>query len=143
MVDPGTAVGIVSLGLQVLQGLVNFYSQFASFSTEITAVVQRIESLRMTLDALDSPVRKIERDDPISVAVRRCIDTCKSGIQDLEMYRRNCGDDELEASTLEDKLRHVKKRLTFPFRKGTLEGIGKILDRFQSNLDTVILALQL
>jgi hypothetical protein len=143
MADPGTAVGIISLGLQVLQGLVKFYSHFASFSTEIAAVVQRIEGLCMTLDALDGPVRKVERDDAISAAVRRCIDTCRSSIRDLEIYRRNCGDTELGASTLEDKLRHVRKRLTFPFRKGTLNDIGRVLDRLQSNLDTVILALQL
>ncbi|KAF2788778.1 hypothetical protein K505DRAFT_366174 [Melanomma pulvis-pyrius CBS 109.77] len=143
MVDPGTAVGVISLGLQVLQGLSNYYSQFASFSVEITTVVERIQSLCAIIDALDGAVQKLQRDEPISAAVRQCIDACKAGLRDLEVYQKKCGEITLVPTTIEDKIQLVKKRLLFPFRKGTLEDLQKILDRLQSNLDTIILALQL
>ncbi|KAF1997442.1 hypothetical protein P154DRAFT_578863 [Amniculicola lignicola CBS 123094] len=143
MSDPGTAVGVVSLGLQVLQGLTTYYSQFKSFSTEISAVVGRIENLHLILSALDIPVRKLERDEPISAAVRQCIDNCQAGINDLEAYRRKCGEVPLPSTQKEDRMRLIANKLLFPFRKNSLEDLGKILDRLQLSLDTIIHALQL
>lgn len=143
MVDPGTAVGVISLGLQVLQSLATYYSQFASFSAEITAVVERIQSLCVIIDSLDGAVQRLQRDEPISAAVRQCIDACKAGIWDLEVYQKKCGEITLIPTTIEDKIRLVRKRLLFPFRKGTLEDLQKILDRLQSNVDTIVHALHL
>ena len=143
MVDPGTAVGVISLGLQVLQGLATFYKHFASFHNELSTVVRRIESLHMIIDALEGPVRDLERDDLISAAVRQCIETCKAGIEELEVYQKKCGSVTLVTTVKKNKLRASKSRLLFPFRKATLDDLAKALDRLQSNLDTVALALQL
>lgn len=143
MVDPGTAVGIISLGLQVLQGLAQYYTQFASFSAEITAVVRRIESLCVIIKALEGPVRRLERDEPISAAVRQCIEACKTGIRDLDTYQKQCGNNTFVPTAVADRMRLVKMRGLFPFRKSTLDGVGKTLERLQLNLMTINQALQL
>jgi hypothetical protein len=143
MIDPGTAVGIISLGLQVLQGLATFYEDFASFNIELSTVVRRIESLYMIIDALEGPVRDLERDDLISAAVRQCIEACKAEIQELEVYRKKCGSSTQGPTVKKNKLHGSKSRVLFPFRKAILDDLVKALDRLQSNLDTVVLALQL
>jgi hypothetical protein len=143
MVDPGTAVGVISLGLQVLQGLTQFYTRFASYSADITAVVRRIESLCLILEALERPVRKLERDEPISAAVRQCIESFKAGLRELTTYQRKCGDISLVPTATEDKIRLVRMRVLFPFRKATLDEVGKVVDRLQLNVDTIMQALQL
>jgi hypothetical protein len=143
MVDPGTAVGVISLGLQVLQSLTQFYTRFASYGADIRAVVQRIESLCLILEALERPVRILERDEPISAVVRQCIESFKAGIRELTTYQRKCGDISLIPTAIEDKIRLVRTRVLFPFRKETLDEVGRIVDRLQLNVHTIMQALQL
>jgi hypothetical protein len=143
MSELGTVISVISLGLQGLNGLTTYYSQFKSFSTEISALVGRIESLHVILSALDVPVRKLKHDGLISAAVQQCIDDCQTGINDLEAYRKKCGDVTLLPTKKEDRMQLIAKKLLFPFRKSTLEDLGKILDRLQLNLDTTTHALQL
>jgi hypothetical protein len=49
MADPisaaGTAVGIISLGLQVSQGLIKYYTHFKAHDKEIADTVSRSEAL--------------------------------------------------------------------------------------------------
>lgn len=139
----GAAVGVVSLGLQVLQGLASYYTQYKSFSCEITAVVGRIARLTAILDALDGPVRKLECEESIPAEVRRSISECEAGIQMLKIYGKKCGEVKFEPQNMDDRLQLVKKKLLFPFRKGSLEDLMKNLDRLQNNVDTIIMALQL
>ena len=48
----GVAVGVVSLGIQVTDGLIDYYKQFRHINEDIQAVLTRIEGLRDILNAL-------------------------------------------------------------------------------------------
>ncbi|KAH7119614.1 hypothetical protein B0J11DRAFT_534163 [Dendryphion nanum] len=68
---------------------------------------------------------------------------CKKGIQELEIYREKCADVNLNPRDWKEKMKLLKAKSLFPFRKESLESLQIILDRLQSNLHTVVLVLQL
>jgi len=74
MSDPfsvaSSAVGIISLGLQVTQGVVTYYSQFKAFDGDIAEISCKADGLHGILQALEVPLRKFEN--------RQCSDSCSS-----------------------------------------------------------------
>ncbi|KAF2176158.1 hypothetical protein K469DRAFT_608033 [Zopfia rhizophila CBS 207.26] len=139
----GTAVGITSLGIQTCQGIIRYYEQFKNFDDEISATIQRVKRLNGILHALEPMVRHLELDNnAISEQVRLSLSECKEGLRNLERFAKRCGDTALPA-TGEDRVRLMKKRLLFPFRRDTLQDLHVTLDRLQDNLNSIIQALQL
>lgn len=45
-----SAVGVVSLGIQICQGLLSYYDGFKSFDRTIDSTCQKIENLRATFE---------------------------------------------------------------------------------------------
>jgi hypothetical protein len=138
MADPvsiiGTAVGVTSLGVQVCQAVIQYYSQFRSFDDEITAIVTRAEVLAGTLEALESVRAQIGiHGDRVSDQLQCAIATCASSLAALNAMVRKCGETKLPVST-EDKRRLLKKRLLWPFRQETLTNLRTALDELQANV---------
>tara|TARA_R110002003_G_scaffold106_18_gene8866 strand:+ start:5083 stop:5286 length:204 start_codon:yes stop_codon:yes gene_type:complete len=50
----GTAIGVTSLGIQLCQAIIKYYSRFRSFDDDISGVVKRAEVLGCTLETLES-----------------------------------------------------------------------------------------
>ena len=143
MGDAGAVVGVVSLALQVLQGLSQYYSQFKAFDDTIAQTTHRVERLRGILVAVDGPVRKLEVDNsPISEQVRLAITSCEVGLGKLQEIVEKCSKTQIGGKFL-SPLQAVKNRVLFPFRKSTLDDLGTYLGGVQANLDTILQALQL
>lgn len=113
MADPlstaGTAVGIVSRGLQVSQGLITYYTHFKAHDVEIGYLVRKSQSLQGLLQALEGPLRKaeIEHGD-VSLQVRNAITSCGAGLRRLLAAVQKYGNMDIP-STRESKNRALKK----------------------------------
>jgi hypothetical protein len=147
MSDPfsiaSSAVGIISLGLQVTQGLVTYYSQFKSFDSDIAEISRKAEGLHGILQVLEVPLRKFEIDNaPIPAQVRTAISASEEGLRNLNGWIEKYGNTKPPAN-IEDRLRLLRKRTLFPFRRDTLLGLKSTLESLQSNLDTAIQVLHL
>lgn len=55
----GTAVGVISLGIQVCQGLVSYYKNWKSFDDDIAHLYAKIDGLRITLENLEHTLPKL------------------------------------------------------------------------------------
>lgn len=144
MADPlsaaGTAVGIVSLGLQVSQGLITYYSHFKAHDEEIAYIVRKSEALQQLLQALEGPLKKAESGSgEISKQVRGSVVACEAGLQRLVLAAEKYGSSSIP-STMEDKIRALRKRALYPFKRGTFEELNGTLVELTANLQ---LALQL
>jgi hypothetical protein len=147
MSDPfsiaSSAVGIISLGLQATQGLVTYYSQFKAFDRDIAEISHKADGLRGILQVLEGPLRKFETDNaPIPAQVRAAISASEEGLRSLNSWIEKYGKAEPPAN-IEDRLRLLKKKTLFPFRRDTLLGLKSTLDSLQSNLNTAIQVLHL
>ncbi|KAH7371860.1 hypothetical protein BKA64DRAFT_729050 [Cadophora sp. MPI-SDFR-AT-0126] len=147
MADPlsaaGTAVGIVSLGLQVSQGLIKYYSHFKAHDEEIAHIVWKSESLQTLLQALERPLRKAEATGgDVLIQVRRSLFACEAGLKRLRTAAEKYGN--LSIPTTIEKLRALKKRALYPFKRDTLVELNLTLEELftHSQLALQILTLE-
>lgn len=137
------AVGIISLGLQVSQGLITYCSQFKAFDEDVAHISRKAEGLRGVLQVLEKQLRKSESENaPVPAQVRSAVVACEDGLQKLQQMIKKYGNTE-PGEKLEDKVRILKKRVLFPFRCDTLFGLRATLDGLQANLDSAVQVLSL
>jgi hypothetical protein len=138
-----SAVGIVSLGLQVTQSLVTYYSQFKAFDSDIADISRKADGLHGILQVLEVPLRKFEIENAtIPAQVRTAISASEEGLRNLNDWIEKYGKAKPPAN-IEDRLRLLRKRTLFPFRRDTLLGLKSTLQSLQSNLNTAIQVLHL
>ena len=87
----GTAVGIVSLGIQACQGLVTYYASFRTFESDINSLVRRLEVLQNTLGVLNDVIKRVKTPgDHVSQYVLQVLVSLNNEIQELERSRKKC-----------------------------------------------------
>lgn len=146
MSDPvslaGTAVGIVSLGLSVCQGLVSYYSTFRDYSKDTKNILQKLEGLKDVLQVLEEFFQNYDDLQPETKAVKtakRNILACKDGMKQLNEIMGKC-----KAVSISVKPeREFISRALYPFRRDTIKAALEHIESLQSNLDTSIDVLQL
>ena len=90
MADPVSAVanaaGIISLGLSVCRGLLQYYESWKKYDTVVTAMYTQLESLFKTFALLERVLAERRRDmDPfIAVRVEESVESCTDGIMKLQ-----------------------------------------------------------
>jgi hypothetical protein len=81
----GTAVGIVSLGIQVCQGLLFYYDAWKSYDSDISSTYNAITDLSRTLTILKTTLQQ-ETDRERVGRVRTCVSSCEDAILELEVW---------------------------------------------------------
>ncbi|KAJ5249128.1 hypothetical protein N7468_000579 [Penicillium chermesinum] len=136
----GTAVGIVSLGLSVCQGLVSYYSALRSYSQDTKNVINKLEGLKDVLAGLEALLQRLGPLQTETAAIKtaeRHILACRGGLSQLKEIMDKCE----ETSS---GLQRGYSRALYPFRRDTIGSVLKHVESLQSNLDTSmhILSLQ-
>ncbi|MBE3047714.1 hypothetical protein IMZ48_35435, partial [Candidatus Bathyarchaeota archaeon] len=84
----GTTIGAVALGIQVCQGLVTYCRAIKGQNKDVDDVSRQIQALESTFRALDAVLPRaalLQSSDQAAVAsVITCLDTCESGVNDLQ-----------------------------------------------------------
>lgn len=147
MTDPFSAasgaVGIISLGIQVCQGLITYCSNFKAFDEDIANIRRKSEGLQDLLLALEGPLRRAEAGDGnVSAQVRGRVLDCEGGLRSLADAMQKYGS--FPAPTnLEDKLRLLGKKTVYPFKKSTLRELTTTLESLQANIQLAVTCLTL
>ena len=149
MTDPFSisvgALSVVSFGIQICQGLIDYYQAAKDQSKDVQTTVSFLQSLSSTLKGLDGSLKQ-HRFAPEQVDlvknVESHIEACEEAIEDL--------DRELATITRRDKkpgvLESVKKATqaaTYPFKKGTLLKLRETIQDVRENLALAVNTLQL
>lgn len=143
MTDPfsvtGTAVGIVSLGLQTFQILYKYCSDFKSFPRDVEAIQRQIRGLEGILEGLCEVKEQLEIDNHTpSSQLHMALKECEETLYELKrmVEKRNPIS---QSDGIQTQLRAVKERMLWPYRKEDLKEVRSSLAKFQANL---ALALQ-
>jgi ankyrin repeat domain-containing protein 50 len=149
MSDPlsiaGGAVGVISLGIQVIQGLVTYLQEWKSQDADIATTVLHLEDLKRTLEHLNSVLNDSN------------MPTENTGLlQHLEQLARRVegGIDELQAALSkfrknapsEEKLARIKvvfRSFQYPFKKDVLKSLINTVRDMRLNLSTALQILNL
>jgi hypothetical protein len=143
MADPfsvaGTAVGITSLGIQTCQILYNYYSQLKGYRDDIDNVLQQVQGLQGILESVREVKARFEIDDHApSSQLQLALEACQKALGELKKMADKCNTSQ-QSGSIQSRIKDVKKRVLWPYKKDTLEGMQATLSRFQENLS---LALQ-
>lgn len=143
MADPlsvaGSAVGIISLGLTVSQGLLAYYGPFKAYDEQIQDVSSRITSFNNTLKALEDVLANARilsstvTTQSATVALD-CIFNCKEGLERLENMLDKCRSSPSSKSFLGSKFQI--NRVLYPFKRDTLVALLDTMSWLQADLNT-------
>ncbi|KIX99343.1 uncharacterized protein Z520_04919 [Fonsecaea multimorphosa CBS 102226] len=142
MSDPfsvgSSALGVISLGLTVCQGLISYFSALKGQDQYLDSLTVRVEGLKDCLTILQRALPSW-RSHTANAASRidHSISECRSQILSLEAkltdLQRTHG-----PSLVHDKLRHLTRKAIFPFKKDALVELSSTVDGLQQNLHTIL-----
>jgi Ni2+-binding GTPase involved in maturation of urease and hydrogenase len=79
----GAAVGVTSLGIQLCQGLLQYYMSWKGYREDIKSTYSAIEKLEQTLILLEKTARASQHSPDLIDHVAQCILDCQGGIDQL------------------------------------------------------------
>jgi hypothetical protein len=85
-VDSATALGVVSLGLQVCQALPEYYQAWDGYLDDIRETCDSIADLNKTISLLRDGLQTVQTTSPridLASRVAECLTTCEDGIARL------------------------------------------------------------
>ena len=134
----GSAVGVISLGIQVCQGLLAYYDSWKGCHQDIENTSKSIASLTETLQLVSRVVKnKKGRGDPVEQQISSIVVRCLTGIEalskELERFEKYP-----ESADIRSKIKSHLRRLYYPFKESTL---AKLRDSVQDVRDDLVPAL--
>ncbi|KAF2167446.1 hypothetical protein M409DRAFT_54045 [Zasmidium cellare ATCC 36951] len=140
--DPGTALGVASLGLEVCKILLIFYQDFQSQNSDIKEVYDSIRRLGHLFEQCQVVIQRVTANNDTRKTVDECLADCLEDVKELERQAKKLtGDPDLK--TVFDKLKVGGRKLAYPFRRGTLQQLKGFVTNTLDSLAVAIDLLQL
>jgi hypothetical protein len=137
----GTAVGIASLGIQVCQGLLDYYDSWKGYDSDISSAYDAISDLSKTLILLKTTLQQ-QTDEERVGRVRTCVKDCEDAL--LELEEKRCSLQKYgQPKGLRQKMRSGLQRSWYPFRKEILEALKATVSGVQGRLKLALQVLHL
>lgn len=134
-------LGVVSLGLNACQGLLQYYSSWKDSQKDVAVMCASLEGLTKTFRLVEGTIEDRKFNQAIVDRVTASIDLCETGV------------DELNAKLLKVKMAPVKgakdqtrgqfRRALYPFKQSTLLKLREAISDLRDNLSLAISTLQL
>ena len=140
--DPGSAVGISSLGIQVCQGLLSYYDRWKGYNTDITNAYDCVADLTNTLKLLKESLEDGQLDGDRKQRVKSCLQSCEEGLTRLSKKLQKLRTHE-EPTGLRQKTWAEIQRARYPLRTRTLAKLREIVADIQDRLKLALQVLQL
>ena len=148
MADPlsiaGSVAGVISLGIQVTQSLVDFYNSYRYRDCELAGITERLEGLVETFQSLEKALssRTFQVDEQNLVrSMETSIMNCAELVHELQ---DECQKLSKPSSTgLKAAVKVAGRRVTYPFRQSTLQKIDEDIGEIRANVSLALHVLQL
>ena len=148
MPDPlsvaGSVVGLISLGIQVTQSLVNFYNAYENRDSELVHTIERLDSLLDIFQCLKTTLsdRHFQADERSLIeSIETSIKSCEELIQELQDECQKFS--KTSSQGVKAAVRVAGRRVTYPFRQSTLQKLDEDIDEIRANLSSALDVLQL
>ncbi|KAK3299419.1 ankyrin repeat-containing domain protein [Chaetomium fimeti] len=141
--DPGAIVGIISLGIQVADGLVKYYTAYKDRESDTAHTVKRLIHLLNILGILRNNLvcRKFQPDEKsLLEAIERSVGDCEDLIHELQEETDKFT--KAPSAGVAAGVRVTGRRLAYPFRQSTLQKLDEDIDEICANLTLALQVLQ-
>lgn len=135
------AAGIITLGVTVCQGLLQYYSSWKDAQKDVAAMYASVEALAKTFKMIEITVQGHQLTREISERVTEGVTSCETGVNSLRKRLDKIRTTQVNYS--ENRLRPQFRRALYPFQEGTLLKLCKTISDLRDNLSLAISTLQL
>ena len=137
-----SAVSVVSLGIQVCQGLLSYYSDYKSYDDDVSSLCRKVEDLGSTLELCADILQKPGLTTSKARAnVDKNMSACKDGLDSLQKSLDSCQKTP-RPQGLKGNIHNYGQRTLYPFKKSNVLQLQSTVVGLQENLHTALLALQ-
>ncbi|KAI3573631.1 ankyrin repeat-containing domain protein [Fusarium oxysporum f. sp. albedinis] len=147
MSDPvsvaGSAVGIISLGITVAQGLFDYYAAFQGQNSDVACTAKKLARLLEMLENLRDQLerRQFRADDHgLPTNMKSSMEDCKELVRELEEVSSKFNQVRRQGTV--EGLHAAGRRAAYPFRQSTLQKLDEDVDDFVSCLSLAMQVLQ-
>ena len=136
-----SVAGVLSLGIQVTQSLVKFYSVYKNQKYDIACTIKKLENLLGVLEILHNQTanrRFCAGEQDLLKNIESSIQVCEEYIQDLQSEIEKLRGESTHG--IRAAARTAAYKVAYPFRQSTLQKLDENIDEIVSHLT---LALQL
>ena len=145
--DPFSAasgtVGIISLGIQVCQGLVSYYNNWKDYPEDISRAYNSITDLTRVLELLRTSLKNEKLDIARREQVENSIKSCEDGIHRLSTKLLKFNTNHTTPNPTKPQAWSNSRRVLYPFKRSTIEKLQEIISDLQTQLGLAIQILQL
>lgn len=138
-----SVAGLTSLGIQVTQSLVDFYTKYKNQDCELAKIIERLESLVETFRHLENALSRngIPADDQKLVkSIVALITVCHLLVQELQDECQKFN--KTSVTGVKAAIKVAGRRLTYPFRQTTLQKLDEDISEIRLNLSLMLDVLQ-
>ncbi|KAJ4200100.1 hypothetical protein NW767_007619 [Fusarium falciforme] len=136
----GSAVGIISLGIQVCQGLVQYADAVRGQQRDVDDGMDEVRSLLAVFKSLEQTIARIETDSPENAkSLLEHLRQAEAKLRSLEEMLTEVGIPVNTSSSIKGKMKETYRAAIYPMKKSKLEGARQSV---QSLLGILTTALQ-
>ena len=136
--------GLLSLGIQVTQSLVTYYTAYQNQDSHVARTVSRLEALLETFQSLSKALssRRFVQDEQALIAqVESSIQNCSNLISELQQEVEKVS--ATSKGGLGTAIKTASRRLAYPLRLSTLQKLDEDVGEIRENLSLALNVLQL
>ncbi|KAI1397797.1 hypothetical protein F4819DRAFT_64947 [Hypoxylon fuscum] len=140
--DPGTSLAVVSLALQVTNGLFSYYELWTHADEDIIEVQRSLLSLANIFTQLDITLQKPDLQEHIVSLIRLTMKSCNRTIQSLQKRLEKL-EQQGTPNKLRGKLKDLRRRASYIFSHKEIKEFKSSLDNLREDLGLAIEVLNL
>lgn len=148
MADPigitGTAVGIVSFGLQLYTGVLEYLDAVKGQDEDLRQANTYAKTLCTSLKSIEDAMGNIDSHHTIPKdAVEECKISCEVELKSLDSLLKDLRGSPVDPTKLASSVRRSMRKLSYPFKKKSITKLEEKLNSTNNVLKIALLALQL
>lgn len=148
MADPlsiaGSAVGLVSLGIQVCSGITIYLDSIKCRPGDIAYVKQQVQSLEAIVRVIETILPKVDPSHQIPItAVVGCLRSCEAELDNLRSFITKLTGGDTTPTNFRGEIQKQTRKLTYPFDRPKLDELRNKLITANGLFQTALQCLNL
>nr|RBR01068.1 hypothetical protein FVER53263_10557 [Fusarium verticillioides] len=140
----GTAIGIISFGLQLYTGLSEYLDAVKGRDEDLLQARNNAKTLQCSLKAIEDAMSKVNGDHAIAQdAVEECKSSCQAELKALHQLLRDLKGEAIGPAGPVSKVRSSIHKWSYPFKKKSINRLEERLKSANNVLKTALSTLQL
>ncbi|MCJ1388748.1 hypothetical protein MMC18_001597 [Xylographa bjoerkii] len=131
--DPGTALAVVSLALEAVKELYDYYKVWKDCDNDVLELRSSLLWLAQVITAMEATLRKPPISGNIASMIVESVNACKTNMLELEIKLSKVKKDGSTSSCLA-KLKAEGRQACYPFRKKSVTKLANLIEVFKSRL---------